>query len=255
MITRYERASVVGPTRGAVGSGRLSPVNKPTRLAAALIVSAGVATVYYHAAVRTASRSVDLLTAIDTAIPFVPWTWWIYFPGYLAALLLAVFAIRRDDVFVRALLAILVATVICAFVYAICPSRYPRPTDAVLTGLTGDALRWFWTIDPPNNTFPSAHVAISTIAALAMWRDRNPLAWLSVASTVGVIVTVHTTKQHYWIDAVAGLVVARVADRLVGALWSTRRSGTSRSTAPAGSPPACPSEPCAPGGTTRRRTR
>jgi membrane-associated phospholipid phosphatase len=116
---------------------------------------------------------------------------------------------------------VLTAQAISASVYLLVPSTFPRPTAADLTGwgITRRAVEWFWTIDPPNNTFPSTHVAISTVAALCMWRDRHPLKWLGLAFTVGVFVTVHTAKQHYWMDAVVGVLVGLGAYRGVLRLW------------------------------------
>ncbi|MBM4319409.1 MAG: hypothetical protein FJ125_05460, partial [Deltaproteobacteria bacterium] len=43
-----------------------------------------VALFYFNASRFTAHRSTDLSLLFDRLIPFVPWTWWMYFPGYLA---------------------------------------------------------------------------------------------------------------------------------------------------------------------------
>jgi hypothetical protein len=191
------------------------------RLAWGLATCLAVTIMYFPASHFTLARSHELLTRVDAAIPFVPWTWWIYFPGYLAGLALAILGVRDDRLFFRALVMVALAQAISATVYLLVPSTFPRPSAADLTGydLTRRAVLWFWTVDPPNNTFPSTHVAISTVAALTMWRDRHPLKWLAVAFTVGVFVTVHTAKQHYWIDAVVGVMVGLGAYRSVLRLW------------------------------------
>ncbi len=174
----------------------------------------GFTFIYYPVSAYTAGRSTDLMTAFDLAIPFVPWTWWIYFPGYLAGLLWAIFTIRDNRIILSTCSAMLLCQLMSVFVYLTLPSTFPRPLDAG-PGLTGDAIRWFWTIDPPNNTFPSTHCAMCVLCVLGLWRERNPHLWFSVLAAVGVIITVHTTKQHYWIDAVAGAIFAYVAYYIV----------------------------------------
>ncbi len=187
---------------------------------------------YFSASGYTTGKGYDLIMGIDEAIPFIPWTWWIYFPLYLCGLLLAVGAFKSPSVFYRALFAMILSQVFITTCYFILPSTYPRPfhvmddttgtlilqadaLNAEVTGLMRDALIWFWELDPPNNTFPSAHVAISAITAITMWRERNRFRWLLTATAVGVFITVHTAKQHYFVDAVAGLAVAILVCRLV----------------------------------------
>jgi membrane-associated phospholipid phosphatase len=178
------------------------------------LAAAGILSLcYFNASKAGVGRSVDLMSAFDASVPFIPWTWWIYFPGYIGGLLMAMIAFRNLDVYYRTLGAILVAQAFCAVIFLMFPSDFPRPTDAG-GGLTGEAIRWFWTVDPPNNTFPSTHVAVSVIAALGMWRDGNRARMVSLMMAIGVIVTVHTTKQHYLVDTIGGIVVALMAFRL-----------------------------------------
>lgn len=184
------------------------------RLVGAFAVVGWVSLFYFSASGATADRSHDLSTFIDRSVPFIPWTWWIYFPGYLFGILFSVLAIRSDDVFFRSVGAIMVAQMVNSAVYLVLPSTYPRPLGWDGTGLTADAIRWFWTIDPPNNTFPSSHVCIAVLCWLAMWRDKNRFAWVPLLTAIGVIVTIHTAKQHYWIDAVGGIAVALLTHRL-----------------------------------------
>ena len=66
---------------------------------------------------------------------------------------------------------------------------------------------------PKGNDARSRQMA--TLAAIGLWRERNPLWWVSGLSALGVVVTVHTTKQHYWVDALAGVMLAWLMHRLV----------------------------------------
>jgi len=188
-----------------------------------------VMSVYFPVMELTMHRSQELGMSIDDKIPFVPWTFWIYFPIYLAGLLFSVLMIRDVRIFNRALVAIALVTLLSTIVYLILPSNYPRPLEWQGEGVTADVIYWFWTIDRPNNTFPSTHVANATIAALAMWLDRNPGRYVNYLSALGVVITIHTTKQHYVIDAIGGLAMAFFCFWLV-VLWIPGWRGEDRST-------------------------
>lgn len=187
---------------------------------------------YFGASGYTTGKGYELTLGIDEAIPFIPWTWWIYFPLYIFGIVLAVAFFKIPAVYYRALLAMILGQAVITVGYFVLPSTYPRPfhvmdletgtlllqadlLNAEVQGVMRDALVWFWEIDPPNNTFPSAHVAVSSITAMSLWREDNRLKWFLTAIALGVFITVHTTKQHYFVDAVAGLIVAILMYRLV----------------------------------------
>ena len=179
-----------------------------------------VALTYYPASLATASRSFDLTTSLDMAIPFLPWTWWIYFPHYVFGLVVTTIAMPDPRVMFRVFLAILLGQVISCSIYFLLPSTYPRPqTVGDADAITAAALTWFWGIDPPNNTFPSTHVANACMAAMGAWYSRHPIRWYAILVAAGVFITVHTAKQHYWVDAVGGVIVAAIAFRWAFRIW------------------------------------
>jgi len=90
------------------------------------------------------------------------------------------------------------------------------------TGITAEAIYWFWSIDKPNNTFPSSHVAVALIVATGIWRERNRFRWIPTLTATGIFVTVHTAKQHYWVDTVAGASVGFISQHLVLSWWPTQ---------------------------------
>ncbi len=194
------------------------------KLAIALAVVGWVSLLYMPISAMTENRHHELMTALDRAIPFIPWTWWIYFPGYLFGIFIAVVCAKDDRIYLRTVGAIMLAQVFNSIIYMILPSTYPRPLDWQGTGFTAEAIRWFWTIDPPNNTFPSSHVALAVLSASTLWRERNPWRWLPTATAVGIILTVHTTKQHYWIDTIAGIAMAALCSWLVFRFLPIRRT-------------------------------
>lgn len=193
------------------------------KMALALGVMGVVYTCYFNASAFTAHRSYDLTTFIDRAIPFVEWSWWFYFPGYLAGLIFSVCAYRNTRKYYKTLVAILIAQTICTIGFLILPSTFPRPAEAS-AGFNGDVIRWFWTIDPPNNTFPSKHVSIAILSALGLWEDDdNILRYGSALFALGVVITVHTTKQHYIVDTIGGALVALFSWWVVFRWWPRRR--------------------------------
>ena len=179
-----------------------------------------VALFYFPSSLATAHRSHDLTTALDRAIPFLPWTWWIYFPHYVFGLVVTAVAVRDVRLLFRVVFAILLGQVVSSLTYFVLPSTFPRPASPDgADPVTAAAIRWFWGTDPANNTFPSTHVANACMAALGAWYSRQPVRWYSALMALGVFVTVHTTKQHYWMDAVAGVVLAAAMFRLALAWW------------------------------------
>ena len=92
-----------------------------------------------------------------------------------------------------------------------------RPDAAAFAGegFAGWLLRLLHFLDPPLNLFPSLHLALSVLAALSAWYARSPLRGLALVWVAAIAASVCTTKQHYAVDALAGvalaLLVARVA--------------------------------------------
>ena len=125
------------------------------------------------------SRDPTLLTPsiLDRAVAFVPWTVWLYlgqFPDTFSALWWAA-------------------------------------DDETLAGPPGQAYRLVYGADVPTNWFPSLHVALAALAAAGLAAHGR---WTGIGAVVGALLTAAstlTTKQHYVVDAVGGLVVAAAA--------------------------------------------
>ena len=199
---------------------RWSNLYVPWRVLLTAIMVGLVAALYYPASILTEGRSVDLTTTFDAIIPFVPWTWWVYFPHYVFALTVTTVVLPDLRVVLRSFLAILLSQTISSLCYLILPSTYPRPSEVgEADAITTAAVSWFWTTDPPNNTFPSTHVANACLAAFGAWHSRHPVRWYAALAAAGVFVTVHTAKQHYWVDAVGGVLLATLAFRLAFRIW------------------------------------
>ena len=81
------------------------------------------------------------------------------------------------------------------------PTTIPRPAAR------NPAFEALWLFDVPTNCFPSLHVALATIAAF-FWPRQRRMATIWAA---GIALSTLTTKQHYAIDVVGGLIVSAVA--------------------------------------------
>jgi membrane-associated phospholipid phosphatase len=164
---------------------------------------------YFGVGRYTRDRQFDFATAIDEAIPFVPETVWIYFPFYVGIFHVALFTIRDRDVYYRTMASIAIAASLCTVGFLIAPStmEIPRVDDRTVTGRF---LRWVQSIDVPNNTFPSQHVALSFACALGGWVQSRRLGVVLLLMATAIAISTTTTKQHYWIDSPGGMAMAVV---------------------------------------------
>jgi len=158
---------------------------------------------------------VDLLTPLDRAIPFLPWTWWLYVPAYGGSMFHALFSLRDVQILLRTLAALVVCQLVNDVFYLAMPAPFPRPADPGGDGLTAAAFRVLWAIDPPGNTFPSSHVAVAFVAWRCLRLDGHPRAWVNGLALVSIFLTVHTTKQHFVVDSLAGVAMGWACHRLL----------------------------------------
>ncbi|MEX2206535.1 MAG: phosphatase PAP2 family protein [Myxococcota bacterium] len=165
---------------------------------------------------RADARS--LATPLDAAIPFLLGSVVVYW-SILPMGLLPVFVVAERDVFRRVALAysVTIAVALAIFVAFPVTSAGFRPDAAAFadSGFAGWLLRLLHFLDPPLNLFPSLHLALAFLAALAAVRVRSPLGAVAVLWTLCIAVSVCTTKQHFAVDAVAGLALAALVHRLV----------------------------------------
>jgi len=100
---------------------------------------------------------------------------------------------------------------ILGILYVLIPAAYPRP-DITNTDISSILLKLTYELDGSNNTFPSAHVALSLICVLTFINCKicnNNLckifAWiwfLSISASTLLL------KQHHIVDVFAGAIVA-----------------------------------------------
>jgi membrane-associated phospholipid phosphatase len=147
-------------------------------------------------------------TRVDTAVPFLPPTVWIYFSDYLLVSSAFLVSDTWDEVkrFVRAYFVLLAIGAVIHFAW---PTVFPRDAFPIARdGMSARALAALRGVDAATSCLPSMHVAGSYLAAFSLWHRRRSLFGGYVLWATAVAVSTLTTKQHYLVDVLAGLLLA-----------------------------------------------
>ena len=197
-----------------------------TRAGPRIIAAAGVALLHLVAylavtrinAARPEHALWDLATPLDTSIPHLPLTWpmyWLVYPFVPLVGMLAMLSMP-EPAFRRGVLAFTGMLLIGAAVQLALPARAPWPESPApiqdLYHSSGLVL--------PYANLPSMHVAFAVLAA-AMYASVSTVRLRRVAVGVGaaaITLATLTLKEHYLLDAVAGIALALSA-------WWWWRSG------------------------------
>ena len=206
----------------------------------ALVTLTGYAChLYYNLIGHIASlRGVDagphLLTAVDRAIPYMPF--WVNFyqlayfmPGVVLALVFA-----RNGLDVPAVRRILVAFLSLLFahygLYLAVPASAAavRLPDAALgAGTLGGLVRYQYALATIWCAWPSLHVSACWFFFRLLATHYRRLRWIYLGWFVGMVVGTAAIKIHYVLDAATGLVLGECAFRFVLAPL-TRRNALAR---------------------------
>jgi membrane-associated phospholipid phosphatase len=149
-------------------------------------------------------------TAIDHAIPFLPWTVWIYMSDYFI-FILSFFPMKNPLKSQQFLMAMIGTHLISLIFFLGWPTTYPRdtfplPTDIDTLSLA--AFHWLRVTDSPNNCFPSLHVSSAVMSALLWYGESRTRFILFSVWALAIAVSTLTTKQHYLADIVGGISLA-----------------------------------------------
>ncbi|HEX6852012.1 MAG TPA: phosphatase PAP2 family protein [Candidatus Polarisedimenticolaceae bacterium] len=160
------------------------------------------------------SAARELGTALDAAIPFVPWTVWIYLAVFPMAFL-PLFVVRSRALFTRTMVAYAAVMAVSFVVFATYPvtSRGLRAGPAALdpSAFSEWAVGVLYRLDPPVNLFPSLHLSVAGLAAFAAWEARRVYGAFAFAAAAAIGVSICTVKQHFVVDGVAGAALAVAA--------------------------------------------
>jgi membrane-associated phospholipid phosphatase len=151
---------------------------------------------------------------LDRLVPLIPGWALVYGALYLFLILLPVFVVRQDDLVRRTVYAYLLVWITAYVFFVAYPTAAPRPPLVAGEGFAVWGLRALYGADPPYNCFPSLHVAHSFVSALSSSRVHRTLGMVATALAVLVALSTLMTKQHYVVDAIAGVFLAYAAHGL-----------------------------------------
>lgn len=157
------------------------------------------------------AKARDLGTALDHRIPFIPASVWVYLWLFPASLL-PLFLVRCPRLFRRTLLAYGIAIAVSFLAFVVFPVtsdalRVDRATLDV-THVSAWAVALLYRLDPPVNLFPSLHLSIATLAALAARKARRSYGAAAAVGVLLVGVSICTVKQHFVLDGLGGAALA-----------------------------------------------
>lgn len=185
---------------------------------AALVVAYFIGGFHLVASLAKGARVHTLRTPIDDAIPFVPWTVYLYSWVYTSAMY-PLFVVRGRQLFRRTVLAylsVLTASFACFVLFPVTSIGLRPDVRALRDDVFHEwGMRLTYFADPPYNLFPSLHLSIACIALFASARASVRLAALAAPVVVAIAVTILTTKQHFVADGLGAFAVASLVDWFV----------------------------------------
>ncbi len=180
----------------------------------------------YYAPKLLGSRPQHLLTsALDEAIPVLPWFVYIYVLAYLLWVVNYLWIYCSDASLCRRMLtADLLCKAVCALCFVLYPCTLLRPQAESLTGVGAWLLKLIYRIDTPTSLLPSMHCHLSVLVSLPLFDRRSKAPrWYAVGSLLfSLLVCASTvfTKQHVMADVYTGVALAAVAWGLTQVLWN-----------------------------------
>jgi hypothetical protein len=153
-------------------------------------------------------------------MPFLPWTAWAYVVMANGVLLLIL--VRDSNIYCRAVLACAISFIINSCFWFLYPTIIERPSVPPAS-FANFAYHMTILMDTPANCLPSGHFTVPMIACWALVRDRPAIRWIAWPLFIACSITVLTTKQHYFVDVPAGIVVGLFSLYLARRITRSRR--------------------------------
>lgn len=170
--------------------------------------------VYYGSMVINRNRyHYDFTTDFDRWVPIMPGFVIIYLGCYTFWIVNYIMIARiGKEHCMRFALADISSRFICALLYVLIPTTNVRP-EILGNGLIEQLLRLVYTIDSPENLFPSIHCLVSWFCFIGMRNQKQiPRSYRIFSCICAILVCLSTqvTKQHYIVDVFGGIALAEV---------------------------------------------
>ena len=176
--------------------------------------------IYWGSGVLTADRyHFDFTMSLDRAVPLIPQFIWIYilaFPFWAVNYILA--AQRGKDDFYMFVATDLTVHLACFVIFLLLPTTNVRP-EIVGSTWSEQILKLVYALDggnSPSNLFPSIHCYVSWLSWRGVNNSDRISKWYQIFSLIFAILIIISTqvlKQHYLVDAIAGVALVEFAWR------------------------------------------
>jgi len=148
----------------------------------------------------------------DASIPFVAYFAPFYGIVYFVPVIAFFIAWNNYELVKSAFKAFLFAGTVCLICFWVYPVEFSmretlHPPYDVFTNI----VRFFYYIDTPYNSFPSMHVALAFISVQIVDRQSPRLAPWFMALAIVITLSTFFVKQHFILDAIAGIALAYVS--------------------------------------------
>ncbi len=156
--------------------------------------------------------------AWEEKIPVVPWTVIIYFGCYIFWIFNYILSCKYDEK--KAYMFVctdIFAKIVCFFCFVFLPATIQRP-EITDPSIWGRAMRWLYKMDQPSALFPSIHCLVSWICFIGVRKQKKINLRYKVFTclfALAVCVSTLTTKQHVFVDVVAGIGLAEFSNWFV----------------------------------------
>lgn len=159
------------------------------------------------------SAYLDVETSWDHTIPYLKWSWAIYYFGFAYIVIwggAGIWRLSRKALY-RTVAVYSALVMVGAILHLLIPTEAPWPMVADLTAVQR-SFKASYHIEPLA-CFPSMHVALAVLPAfISLYTFRSATnRLLSAILAVVVSASIVTAKEHWFLDALSGLVLGLIA--------------------------------------------
>ena len=151
-----------------------------------------------------------LFLPIDNVLPFVPSFVFFYLLTFVYVIIAPYFIIKDKKQFSALALSFIFTMCIAYIIFLLFPVKTVLRPENLANGFWTSLVKMSYLFDAPGfNNFPSLHVALSLLASLILYQHNKKHWWVWIMF-IGIALSTMLIKQHYFIDAVAGILLGIV---------------------------------------------
>ncbi len=167
------------------------------------------------------------MLAADHAVPFVPWTVFIYISEYLFFTVVYI-TVRDMENLNKYIYSFFFTQALSCLIFLFWPTIYPRdlfPVPADTNETVTAVFRILRDVDAATNCFPSLHVSSVYLSAFIFLDEQRKKFPFFIIWATFIALSTLSTKQHYIVDITAGFALSVVSYLLFHRWISYRRVG------------------------------